>query len=378
MATTPAKKKKKKKKDKSTRILNDRPRMIFRKIISNGERTFGIVFLVIVVLMGGWFIVQKNNFDPGERDISMQVMIDSAVEDHLWEPPLEIWVEPGTAVAGAAAGPDVGIYPASIVSNGWSTLRSVKTFDFDTLYEKVDGQEAQYKDFGFKFMHFLDIAKTGTELECKVELYDQGEFQNALGVFSEQRNVDSKVESVGDAWLTRTSNGALAIYNNYFFKFSGTEDNEAFSEHAAQVVRDFSESNDGTGKVPKPFVILARGLNVAFQDIGYRKEDVFQYDFAQDFWFGGTGDGSDAKYFIHDAGSPEAAAALYEQLVEEFGFDYEELERTDTDALYTHDVLKTFNTVNHAGSYVFGVDGMPDKDTLTTKLSELRKVLEAS
>jgi hypothetical protein len=300
------------------------------------------------------------------------------VEDHLWEPPLEIWVEPGSAVAGVAAGPDVGIYPAAVTSNGWTTQRGVKTFDFDTLYEKVDGQETQYKSFGFQFMHFLDISKTGTDLECKIELYDQGEFQNALGVFSEQRNAGSTVESVGDAWLTRTSNGALGIYNQYFFKFSGNADDPALSEHAAEVILDFSKSNAGTGETPAPFVILARDMGVAFQDIGYRKSDVFQYDFAKDFWFGGMGGDSEAQVFVHKAKSAEAAKAMYDQIVEEHQWDYEVIEQNETDALYTHEFLKTFNTVNHLGSYVYGVEGMADKDSALAKVDALRTVLQSS
>lgn len=367
----------KKKKKRSEKIFNDRPRKIFRKIISSSERTFGVLFLGVVVVMGVWFLAQKGNFDPGERDISMQVMIDSIVEDHLWEPPLEIWVEPGSVVAGASAGPDVGIYPASVTSEGWTTLRAVKTFDFDTLYEKVDGQETQYKDFGFQFMHFLDISKAGTDFECKIELYDQAEFQNALGVFSEQRNPGSAVEGVGGAWLTRTSNGALGIYNQYFFKFSGNLDDPAFSDHAAQVILDFSTANEGGGATPAPFTTLARDLGVAFQDIGYRKEDVFQYDFAKDFWFGGTGDDPNAKFFIHQAESADAAKALFDLIVEEHQWDYDVLEQTETDAFYTHEFLKTFNTVNHTGPYVFGLEGMPDKATLGAKLDALRKVLEA-
>ena len=375
MAKSPAKKKKKK---KSEKIFNDRPRKIFRKIISNGERVFGIIFLGIVVVMCVWFFAQKNNFDPGERDISIEVMIASTVEDHLWEPPLQIWREPGSEVLGAAAGPSVGIYPGSIVSDGWTTLRGVKTFDFDNLYEKIDGQETQYKTFGFQFMHSLDISKSGTDMECKVELYDQGEFQNALGVFSEQRNPGSAVESVGEAWLTRTSNGALGVYNQYFFKFAGNMDDPEFSEHAARVILDFSSSNEGAGETPAPFVTMARDLGVSFQDIGYRKEDVFQYDFAKDFWFGGMGGDSKEKMFIHLAESPDAAKALFDLIVEEHQWDYEVVDQTDTDALYRHEFLKTFNTVNHVGSYVYGVEGMPDQDAAAQKLTMLRGVLNPS
>ena len=158
----------------------------------------------------------------------------------------------------------------------------------------------------------------------------------------------------------------------------GNMDDAAFFDHANEVILDFSTSNEDAGETPAAFTILARDLGIAFQDIGYRKEDVFQYDFAKDFWFGGAGGDSKEKIFIHKADSGEAAKALYDLIVEEHQWDYEVLDQNETDALYTHEFLKTFNSVNSIGVYVFGVEGMPDKNSAVGKIDALRKMLEAS
>lgn len=368
---------KKKKKKKGEKILNDRPRKVFRKRFMSGEFVFGIAFVIFVGLMAVWFGAQRDNFDPGERDISMEVMIAQSVEDHLWEPPLSIWIEPGSESARGSSGPDVGIYPASVLSDGWMTTKPVVVFDWDNLYEKVDGQETQYKAFGFEFMHYLGIEQSEAGLECSIELYDMVEFKNALGVFSEQRSAESTVEAQGDAWVSMTQAGALAIVGKYYIKFVGNADDKAIRSHAINVIADFAKANAAANDVPAAFTLMTRELGVQFQDIGYKKEDVFQYDFAKDFWFGGLGGDSTGKIFVHKAESAEAAAALFAQITEEHEWDYDVISKEDTDAVFFHTFLKTFNTVNVNGPFVYGVEGLKDKDATLAIVADVQKALNS-
>lgn len=366
----------KKKKKKGEKILNDRPRKVFRKRFMSGETTFGIVFLVIVLGMSYWFVAQRENYDPGERDISMEVMIAQSVEDHLWEPPLEIWIEPGSVRAGGSAGPDIGIYPASVLSDGWMTTKPVVTFNWDNLYEKIDGQETQYKGYGFKFMHYLGIEQSEAGLDVSIELYDMDEFKNALGVFAEQRTATSTVEAMGNAYISMTSVGALALYDKYYIKFVGNAEDESIRQHARNVIGDFVASQTAGDSTPASFTLLAKGLNIPFQDIGYQKEDVFQYDFAKDFWFGDLGD-TGGKIFIHKADSEIAAKTLYDQIIEEHQWDLELKSQEDGKAVFYHEFLKTFNTVNLSGSYVYGVDGLKDEAETLARQQEVEVALNS-
>ncbi len=367
------------KKSKS-KIFNDRPRKIFRHYIGTSEVAFSVFFILFTIVMGAWFVMQRENYDPGERDISMEVMIAQQVEDHLWEPPLERWFEPGSRPAGSgSAGIDLGIFPPQTLSGGWTPASRVEVFDDSNLYEKIDGQETQYKAFGFQFLHFISIEDPEKGLDVNIELYDMGNFQNALGIFAAQRSAGSKVQREGltKAFLYLTEAGALGIVDNYYFKFAGNEDSETIRNHALLVIKAFSESVAESGDTPRAFMVLAERMGVNFQDIEYVKEDVFQYDFAQDFWFGKVSEDSAAKYYLHEAGSEQEAIELFDLIMEEHSYEYTLVSRDGHNAVMKHDFLETYFTLNQNGRYVFGIDGAADEDqaiqsldALAAKLSE--------
>ena len=365
----------KKSKDK---VFNDRSRKIFRHYIGRSEVAFGVFFILFTAAMGAWFVLQRDNYDPGERDISMELMIAQQVEDHLWEPPLELWFEPGSRGAGGGTPAiDLGIFPPQTLGGGWSAASRVKVYDDSNLYEKIDGQETQYKAFGFQFLHFISIEDTEKGLDVNIELYDMGTFQNALDIFAAQRSSGSQIQSEGKAFLYLTEAGALGIVDKYYFKFSGNEDSETIRNHALLVIKSFSEGVSVSGDTPRAFMVLAQELGIDFQDIEYVMEDVFQYDFAKDFWFASVRPDSTEKYFLHEAASEEEATELFDQILEEHSSEYTHVSRDDNQAVMKHDFLETFFTLNQNGRFVFGIDGAPDEaqaakslDALVAKLSE--------
>ena len=359
------------------KIFNDRSRKIFRHYIGTSEVAFSLFFILFTIAMGAWFVMQRDNYDPGERDISMKVLIAQQVEDHLWEPPLELWFEPGSRPAGGARAIDLGIFPPQTLFGDWSPASRVKVFDDSNLYEKINGQDTQYKAFGFQFLHFISIEDTEKGLDVNIELYDMGSFQNALGIFAAQRSAGSQVQSEGKAFLYLTEAGALGIVDKYYFKFSGNEDSETIRNHALLVIKSFSEGVSGSGDTPRAFMVLAQELGIDFQDIEYVMEDVFQYDFAKDFWFGSVSPDSTEKYFLHEAASEEDASELFDQIVEEHSYEYTLVSRDGDHVVMKHDFLETFFTLNQNGRFVFGIDGAPDEahatkslDALAAKLSE--------
>ncbi len=365
----------KKKKDK---VFNDRPRKIFRHYFGLSELAFSVFFILFTVSMGAWFVLQRDNYDPGERDISMELMIAQQVEDHLWEPPLELWYEPGSrGASGGAPAFDLGIFPPQTLGGDWAAVSRMEVFDNENLYEKIDGQETQYKAFGFQFLHFISIEDTGKELDVNIELYDMGTFQNALGIFAAQRSAGSQVQSSGKAFLYLTEAGALAIVDKYYLKISGNADSETIRNHALLVINSFAEGVSDSGDTPRAFMVLAGALGVDFQDIEYVLEDVFQYDFAKDFWFGSVRPDSTEKYFLHEAATDAEASGLFDQILEEHLYEYSLVSQDDSQAVLKHDFLETFFTLNKSGRFVFGIDGAPDEakatkslDALAAKLSE--------
>lgn len=370
--------KKKKKKKKGDKIFNDRPRKIFRHYIGTSEVAFSSVFVGVVLVMGIWFVAQKNNFDPSERDVSYDFLATESeiVEDHLWEMPLQFWVEPGSEGAAKASGPAIGIYPEVTVSNGWRAVKPVATYNWDNLYEKIDGQETQYKGFGFELLHYLGIAFSEENLECSIELYDMGEFRNSLGVYAAQRSANSTVEKMGDAWVTVTQAGALALYDKYYIKVSGNADSERIREQAVAIVTAIADAADSLGPMPNQYVLLNEGLGLPFKDISYLKQDVFQYDFASDFWFGKTEDGAKTQFYLHEATDEATAQALFAQLQEEHEYEFDTVNQDGSNILFNHEFLKTFVTLNQSGKYVFGIEGAASAEEAAELLTKLRGVIE--
>jgi hypothetical protein len=367
---------KKKKKAKGQKIFNDRPRKIFRHYIGRSEFLFSSIFTVFVVLMGIWFFAQKENYDPGERDIAYELLLEQSVEDHLWEPPMQYWTEPGTSVASAAVGPDVGIYPAEVASDGWAPIGRLKEFTNKTVYEKIDGQEVQYNSFGMQFMYFLSIGKG--DIEVNIELYDMGEFKNALGVYSAQRSDGSEVEQIGTAFITRTSVGALAIVNQFYFKFSANIEDSAISDHAVKVIDAFAKQQGEGDPDPAIYTMLNDGLGLDFKQIAYQKTDVFQYDFAADFWFATPSGDSKLKYFLHQELDDESADSLFGSIMEEHEFEFDVVSQDDSDVLMRHDFLKTFNTMNKTGSFVYGVEGAATQEEAEAAAQKLKTLISGA
>ena len=357
---------------KKNKVFNDRPRKIFRRYFGASELGFSAFFIVFTAAMGAWFVMQRDNYDPGERDISMEMMIAQQVEDHLWEPPLQLWFEPGNGLGGGGAPAfDLGIFPPQTLGGDWVPTSRVEVFDGTNLYEKIDGQETQYKKFGFEFLHYISMEDSGKGLDVGIELYDMGNFQNALGIFAAQRSAGSDVENEGRAFFYYTEAGAAGIVDKYYFKFVGNEDSDIIRGHSFLVMKSFAESVAESGDTPWGFMVLAGELGVGFQDIEYILEDVFQYDFAKDFWFGSVKPDSTERFFLHEAASDEEAASLFDLIMEEHSYEYTVLTQGDTHAVMKHDFLKTFFTLNRNGRFVFGIDGAADEGQVSKSLDAL-------
>lgn len=359
-------------KKKKNKVFNDRPRKVFRHYIGKSELAFSCFFIVFTFAMGAWFVLERDNYDPGERDISMEAMIASKVEDHLWEPPLQLWVEPGSRPAGGGGvSIDLGVFPPQMLGGGWSPASRVQVFDSTNLYEKIDGQETQYKAYGFELLHFLAIEDPEKGLDLNIELYDMGSFQNALGIFAAQRSAGSVVQQEGKAFLYLTEAGALGIVDKYYFKFTGNEDSDTIRNHALLVVNAFGEGLDDSDETPRAFMLLAGDLGIDFQDIEYVKEDVFQYDFAQDFWFGKQSGESPVKYYLHESAGEGEAAELFEMILEEHLYEYELVSRDGNNVVLKHEFLKTFLSLNQVGRFVYGLEDAPDVQAVARELPAL-------
>jgi hypothetical protein len=357
---------------KKDKVFNDRKRKIFRKRIPDTEALFGIVFVGFTVLMGVWFIAQSDNYDPTERDISMTLMEEGSVEDNLYRTPLERWVDPSMRNASLGPSqPQLGVFPEPILEGGWQPSTRLQEFVPDTLFEKINGAAPQYINFGFQKLHFIGIEQPGSDYEINIELYDMAAFENAMGIFSAQRDASREVLTEGPVYYYETSIGAIGIVGPYYFKLTGTAEDAVISKKARQMVRTLAKLTSAAD-MPKAYDTFLNLMGIPFDRIAFEKSSVFQYDFANDFWFASPIEGEDQRYYVHEAESAEAAQALMDQLLQEQLFEYDLVEEADASVTLKHKFLDTYMTIERSENVIYGVEGAPAEEGLHETMATLQ------
>jgi hypothetical protein len=354
---------------KGERLFNPFKLKLLRKRIPASEVIFGAGFIAVLALLVFWVMAQKDNFDPSERDISFAVLQEDSVEDTLYRTPLKRWREPGTGGPEAPA-VDLGIFPQSTLADDWSLDGRVETYDATNLYEKINGAAPQYISFGFRQLHFMTLGKDGHFVS--IELYDMEKFRNALGMFVTQRGTDQRIEEDGAIAFYPTAAGSIGVVENFYFKISGDVSGPPVTTKAMDLVKRFAELPVANAARPLPYTILAGGLDLPIDRIAFEKDNVFQYDFLSDFWFGRDKDDSEARYFIHEGSDPDNARALFERLEREQENEYSILERESGRVLMQHEYLKSIFAMTHDGTLILGVDGAENRDRAREGLSRLR------
>ncbi len=362
------------------RVLNPlRERRIYRKRIPVRENAVSALIALVLLGAGAWVLAQKRNFDPAERDLSSAQLAAASVQGDLYKAPLKRWVDGAAQGSGPvapgspAAAPDTGFFPRGILDGGWSLAGRVETFAPDNLYVKIDGGAEQYLALAFRRLYYATLEKGGASFT--LEVYDQTDFPNTLGIFAAQRDPGRKLERVGDAWLYRTAVGAIGIAGNHYFKISGNAETPEVRAKADALVPLFaalpSSAPPGGRRL---FETFTAKLGVPFEGVAYEKANVFAYDFLGDTWFAKAGPG-DARWFAHEAKDAAAAEALAKRLGEEQQSEYALVDGTGTRAVFKHKVLGTFFALDRRGGVLFGVDAAPDRAAAERMLARLAEVL---
>lgn len=325
------------------------------------EVGFSAFFIGFVVLMGVWFATRKDKFDPTERDIAIEMLVANSVEDDLYRTPFEQWVDPAMLVAGGGVvPPQVGIFPPAILDGGWKTSARVKTYDEVNLFEKINGGAPQYFQFGFVAMHYVPMSNAEGDQDLSIEMYDMGEFQHAMGIYAAQRDAEKELERIADAYFHKTEVGAIGVTGHYYFKIYGSEPSPAVQEKSMQVTAALAESELGETKYPAVYRVFSETLSIPFERIAYEKVDVFQYEFAKDFWFGRPNADSDERFFVHTAENDEAATAMMTQLIESNLEEYERVSEERGVTVLKHQFLDEFFAISREGAVVYGMDAIPE------------------
>ena len=368
-----------------TRIFNKRRRWLLRKHISRTEITVSVVIALLLAGMLAWVAAQKENFNAGERDLAYEVLARNPVEDRLYRTPFQAWSSPrgpgdprGPGGPGTAAGPvDLGLFPQAILGSGWAIASRPRRFSPATLFEKINGEADKFIRQGFRELHFIRLKAARTDEEIAIELFDQGDFAGALGIFSDHRSADSPVETRGSLTFFPTSVGAIGFSGRYFFRIAGNAESPAITAKTGELMQAFAGLSVTEAGHPYPFRLLTSALGIDPKAIAYQRKNVFQYDFAGDFWFGQPGAAGTGSVFVHEAPSPAAAAALFGRIAAEHAYDYRVVDRTESSLLMRHPHLNSDFAMEVKGRLIYGVDNEQDRKRTLSLMKRLVLSIEA-
>ena len=396
------------------RVFNPRKRWLLRKRIPVREAGAGLVLLALLVLTVGWVLAQKSRYDPVERDLSFELLAAAPVRDTLYKRPLQPWVEPGSG-SGPREG-DVSAlapFPAALASDGWRPGR-VRRFGPDNLFEKINGEAEKFIKQGFHRLHVLDLSAPaqgpGAGERLAIELFDQGTFAGSLGIFSDHHGGRRTIERAPgdrDTLFFTTPAGAIGMRGRWFFRIAGSADTPALQARARQVVAAFSalpgndpepgaasaptrdklvpssDGKDAKDAKPPAFALFNGELGIPADRIAYKRRNVFQYDFAEDFWFAAPAGEDGPRLFVHLAPSGEQATELMRLLAEELAYDYDPAAGVGNGnrggrkgvLVLRQRVLGTFFALARRGRAVYGMERAQGPEAIAPWLDRLERAV---
>ncbi len=356
----------------SQRVFNPIPRRLVRRRITRAEVLSGSLVLLVLLAIGGWIRSRAEAYDPADRDIAFETLQRSSVVDTLYRRPLQYWREPGTE---SAAVPDLGPFPQDLLAGGWQLDGRVETYTPENLYVKINGAAEQFLAFDFEALTYLTLVRGPIFLT--IELYDQARPANALGLFARLRNPEARVLSSGGVHYTPTSVGALGMRGAIFFRIVGSAQRPEVEQKTRQIIGLLAEMARPTAAVDE-VELFTEGLGLPFESVAYQKENVFQYDFLEDFWFASgldsPGAGPDARVFFHRAASPARARDLYRRLLDEQLVEYEQVEARQAGVLLRHRYLGTYFALARDGARLYGAEHVADPAAARALLKRMKEV----
>ena len=349
------------------RLFNPKRRRIHRKHISGYETLSSLIILFILAGIVLWAATRKNLYDPARQDISLEAMEDVSSSIVLYKRPLKTWQSPEKT--NASDDVDLGVFPDSIASDQWRPKSRVKTYNPENLYVKIDGEAERFLRHDFKTLSYVVLQSSNHIEEISIELYNQGSIAGSSGIFAEHRSPESRVEQDGPNTFFETGIGLIGRKDHFFYRIAGNRSSESIRNKSRQLVKSFSELPAPESAVAFGYQLLQE-LNIEPADIRHQAVNVFQYDFAKDFWFGKPEKTSQAEVFVHRAESKDSALQLLTRILEEHQYEYKIIRKTENLALLQHNFLKSYFIITVQDSFVFGVDRAEDQDT-SFKLLEM-------
>lgn len=354
-------------------VFNPRKRLkLLRTHISATENLSALLILAGLLGIILWFSAQRDNFDPGKRDIAVELLRDANAPD-IYRLPMKLWREPNSEAPAAAV--MLGDIPPAVLDAEWQPAGRLRQFDSENLFEKINGEAPKFLKQGFKQLNYLSLKSKHDAGFIAIELFDQGSLGGSMGIFAEHASAEKEIEQRENVVFFRTAVGVIGRSGRFFFRVAGDTETEAIRNKADQLISAFNELPQEKEQAPAEMRFLRTVFAIPDELITFQKENVFQYDFAENFWFGKSGQDSTQRLFIHRAASAQAARELYELLIEEHGYDYDIVDQDEKQALLWHNFLKNQFAVGVHDRYVYGVENASEKEDVRALLVQFAENL---
>jgi len=251
----------------------------FVRAVGPREHYIGIGILSAVMLLCTWFVVRGvapkgllwGAYDPSLFGQSVTAATPAAVPAAAAVPVAE------TKAAPAAQG---GFLPVA-APKGF-TAGQVERFRPDNLFEKVDGKDNSYADFGFAGLECQTFTST-TDKECTVDvfIFDMAKPLQAFGMLSSERNGNDPVPQGQDGY--RAAGSVFFRSGRYYVNVVAATEGEAQAAAAKALAEAVAaklpkETYEPPGKAwfPKDGLVA--------DSVGYRLKNALGQDWLSDLW----------------------------------------------------------------------------------------------
>lgn len=337
----------------SRRVINLKTTRLLRKHVSLAENHVTLLLLFALAGVVLWVALQKDQYDPQSRDLSIDQLTAAPGAIELYERPLKPWSESGSPVAKLSIDP----FPSVIVDQQWSAKSGVRQFTADTLFEKINGEADKFIKLGFQNLYYLVLISKDRQ-EIAIELYDHADMANSSGIFATHRTGEETMRQEGEVIYFLTSIGAIGRAGPYFFRIAGTGQSEAIRNKAEQISLAFASLVESAASTPRAYRIFNEVFAIPSAQIAFQQHNVFQYDFVSDVWFGTLDIAADTRLFIHEGNSSAEVESLFNSLLAEQQYDYQVIEQAENQVVLLHNYLKNYFVMSRKDRVLFGVENI--------------------
>jgi hypothetical protein len=215
---------------------------------SRAETIVGVVILVIVAGVGVAVYLAGQSYDPALFRVDPELLRKSesgtapvAVEEGQRRSTRD--GEPAVAGSGAVPGAEALVDDGALLSSlaageAWPRRGGLQRFAPANLYDKVDGRENLYKEYGFQELVVADyVARDAVERFIQVELFDQGSPRGARAVYMAERPGNARPMKLGkEGYLD--ANGAFFWKGRYYARIIGSDTRQDTRETALVLARN--------------------------------------------------------------------------------------------------------------------------------------------